>query len=126
MAIASLAPLARAYGPRSIDDEAVQHAAADLLRALGADVEADGQRETPRRVGDGCRELLTAQVLRSRGSPRPAEARPDESPPGAPRRGSRSRSTALARAARQRRLRDPQELFLRALADRVRGAESAS
>jgi GTP cyclohydrolase I len=45
--------------PRRIDREALQRAAGDLLRALGADVGADGLRDTPRRVADTYAELLT-------------------------------------------------------------------
>jgi GTP cyclohydrolase I len=50
---------------REIDHAGVQRAAADLLRALGADVEADPLRETPRRVADALAELLTAQPFRA-------------------------------------------------------------
>src|SRR3954470_21342145 len=46
---------------REIDHDAVQTAARDLLRALGADVEDDGLAETPRRVADAYSELLTPQ-----------------------------------------------------------------
>jgi GTP cyclohydrolase IA len=56
---ASLALAMPAAEPRTIDDEALQRAAAALLRALGADVEAEALRETPRRVADTYRELLT-------------------------------------------------------------------
>jgi GTP cyclohydrolase IA len=64
-ALAIVAPLAPLAGPRSIDDDALQQAAADLLRALGADLDAEELRETPRRVADGYRELLTAQPFRA-------------------------------------------------------------
>jgi GTP cyclohydrolase I len=37
----------------------VERAARDLLAALGADVGADGLRETPRRMADAYTELLT-------------------------------------------------------------------
>jgi GTP cyclohydrolase I len=46
---------------RSIDRAAAQRAAADLLTALGADLESDGLRETPRRMVDAYAELLTPQ-----------------------------------------------------------------
>jgi GTP cyclohydrolase I len=50
---------------REIDYGAVQRAARDLLLALGADVDADGLRETPRRVADAFTELLTPQPFRA-------------------------------------------------------------
>lgn len=50
---------------RQIDHAAVQRAAAELLRALGADVDAEALRETPRRVADAYTELLTPQPFRA-------------------------------------------------------------
>jgi GTP cyclohydrolase I len=50
---------------REIDHGAVQRAARDLLRALGADVDTEGLRETPRRVADAFTELLTPQPFRA-------------------------------------------------------------
>jgi GTP cyclohydrolase I len=50
---------------RRIDRGAVERAAADLLRALGADVEAGALEETPRRVADAYAELLTPQPFRA-------------------------------------------------------------
>jgi GTP cyclohydrolase IA len=50
---------------RSIDRAAVQRAARDLLRAVGADVDADALKETPRRVADAYAELLTPQPFRA-------------------------------------------------------------
>ena len=50
---------------RRIDHGAVERAAADLLRALGADVDADSLEETPRRVADAYAELLTPQPFRA-------------------------------------------------------------
>jgi GTP cyclohydrolase I len=50
---------------RTIDKAAVQRAARDLLRAVGADVEADALEETPRRVADAYAELLTPQPFRA-------------------------------------------------------------
>jgi len=50
---------------RRIDYGAVERAAADLLRALGADVDADALEETPRRVADAYAELLTPQAFRA-------------------------------------------------------------
>ena len=50
---------------RRIDRGAVERAAADLLRALGADVDADALAETPRRVADAYGELLTPQPFRA-------------------------------------------------------------
>ena len=46
---------------RRIDHAAARRAAHDLLRALGADVEAEGMRDTPRRVAAAFAELLTPQ-----------------------------------------------------------------
>jgi GTP cyclohydrolase IA len=60
--LALAAPVA---GPRAIDFEALQRAARDLLRALGADVDAESLRETPRRVADAYAELLTPQPFRA-------------------------------------------------------------
>jgi GTP cyclohydrolase IA len=50
---------------RRIDHDAVQHAARDLLRALGADVDAEALEETPRRVADAYAELLTPRPFRA-------------------------------------------------------------
>jgi GTP cyclohydrolase IA len=54
-----------AQSRRPIDHEAVERAAADLLRALGADVDAEALDETPRRVADDYAELLTPQPFRA-------------------------------------------------------------
>jgi GTP cyclohydrolase IA len=43
----------------TIDLDAAESAAADLLRALGADLEHEGLRDTPRRVAKAYAELLT-------------------------------------------------------------------
>ena len=50
---------------RRIDRGAVERAAADLLRALGTDVDAEALEETPRRVADAYAELLTPQPFRA-------------------------------------------------------------
>ena len=50
---------------RRVDRGAVERAAADLLRALGADVDAEALEETPRRVADAYAELLTPQAFRA-------------------------------------------------------------
>jgi GTP cyclohydrolase I len=50
---------------RRIDHGAVERAAADLLRALGADVDGEALEETPRRVADAYSELLTPQPFRA-------------------------------------------------------------
>ena len=50
--------------PGHIDHSAVQRAARELLRALGADVDAEGLLETPRRMADAYTELLTPQPFR--------------------------------------------------------------
>jgi GTP cyclohydrolase I len=51
--------------PHRVDHDAVERAAADLLRALGADVDAEALEETPRRVADAYTELLTPQTFRA-------------------------------------------------------------
>jgi GTP cyclohydrolase I len=51
--------------PRRIDHDAVQRAARELLRALGADVDAEALEDTPRRVADAYAELLTPQPFRA-------------------------------------------------------------
>jgi GTP cyclohydrolase I len=51
--------------PRQIDRTAAQRAAADLLSALGADLDSEGLRETPRRMVDAYVELLTPQPFRA-------------------------------------------------------------
>jgi GTP cyclohydrolase IA len=50
---------------RDIDHAAVQRAARELLRALGADVDDESLSETPRRVADAYVELLTPQPFRA-------------------------------------------------------------
>src|SRR5215218_1622772 len=50
---------------RQIDHDAVQRAARDLLRALGADVDAEALEETPRRVAEAYAELLTPKPFRA-------------------------------------------------------------
>jgi GTP cyclohydrolase I len=59
------APVAGRDAERQIDRAAVQRAAADLLRALGADVNSPGLSDTPRRVADAYVELLTPQPFRA-------------------------------------------------------------
>jgi GTP cyclohydrolase I len=63
----AFAPNARVNGNhlRRIDHDAVECAARDLLRALGADVDAEALDETPRRVADAYAELLTPQPFRA-------------------------------------------------------------
>jgi GTP cyclohydrolase I len=51
--------------PRRVDRAAVQRAARELLRAVGADVDAAALEETPRRVADAYVELLTPQPFRA-------------------------------------------------------------
>lgn len=46
---------------RPVDRTALQCAASDLLAALGADLCAEGLRETPRRMADAYAELLTPE-----------------------------------------------------------------
>jgi GTP cyclohydrolase I len=50
---------------RQIDRAGVESAARDLLLALGADADADGLEETPRRVADAYAELLTPHPFRA-------------------------------------------------------------
>ncbi len=64
-ALAVAGPPGPATGPRRVDHAAVQRAALDLLRAVGADVDADTLEETPRRVADAYAELLTPQPFRA-------------------------------------------------------------
>ncbi len=64
-ALALAEPPGRDPGARRIDHEAVQRAARDLLRALGADVDAEPLEETPRRVADAYAELLTPKPFRA-------------------------------------------------------------
>jgi GTP cyclohydrolase I len=54
-----------APGRRAIDHAAVRRAARDLLDALGADLDDDGLRDTPRRVADAYAELLTPSPFRA-------------------------------------------------------------
>jgi GTP cyclohydrolase I len=51
-------------GGRRIDADAAQHAAADLLVALGADLTDEGLRETPRRMAAAYAELLSSEPFR--------------------------------------------------------------
>ncbi len=48
-------------GTSPIDHRAVERAARGLLVALGADLDAEGLRETPRRMADAYAELLTPE-----------------------------------------------------------------
>ena len=50
---------------RRIDHEAVERAAGELLRALGADVDSGALEDTPRRVADAYAELLTPRPFRA-------------------------------------------------------------
>src|SRR4051812_16962082 len=53
-------PVTSAQHPgRPIDRDAVERASRDLLVALGADLESDGLRDTPRRMAETYVELLT-------------------------------------------------------------------
>ena len=49
----------------ALDRAALQHAARELLRAVGADVDDPALEETPRRVADAYAELLTPQPFRA-------------------------------------------------------------
>jgi GTP cyclohydrolase I len=59
------APSANDCRLREIDHAAAQRAARDLLRALGADVDSESLRDTPRRVADAYAELLAPQPFRA-------------------------------------------------------------
>jgi GTP cyclohydrolase IA len=50
---------------RQIDHEALERAARDLLRGLGADVGTEALEETPRRVAEAYAELLTPRPFRA-------------------------------------------------------------
>ena len=51
--------------PGRVDHAAVQRAARQLLRAVGADVDAKALEDTPRRVADAYAELLTPRPFRA-------------------------------------------------------------
>jgi GTP cyclohydrolase I len=65
----ALAPCAGRNEHREFDHAGVQRAARELLRAFGADVDAEALRETPRRVADAYAELLTPQPFRATSFP---------------------------------------------------------
>jgi GTP cyclohydrolase I len=50
---------------RRIDHDALRRGIQDVLRALGADIGAEGLRETPRRVAEAYAELLTPPAFRA-------------------------------------------------------------
>jgi len=50
---------------RRVDHAAVQSAARELLRAVGADADSEALEETPRRVADAYAELLTPRPFRA-------------------------------------------------------------
>jgi GTP cyclohydrolase I len=56
---ASTSPLGRVVDPSKIDLAAAERAAADLLRAIGADLDASDLVGTPRRIAASLAELLT-------------------------------------------------------------------
>jgi GTP cyclohydrolase IA len=51
--------------PRAVDLARAEHAAADLLAALGVDLSEDGRRDTPRRMAHMYSELLTVAPFRA-------------------------------------------------------------
>jgi GTP cyclohydrolase I len=60
-----LAPPQARQGPHGqIDHAGVERAARELLRALGADLDAQALQDTPRRVADAYAELLTPHPFR--------------------------------------------------------------
>lgn len=56
---AAAAPPGRIVDPARIDRAAAERATLELLRAIGADLDAPGLRETPRRVAASFAELVT-------------------------------------------------------------------
>jgi GTP cyclohydrolase I len=64
LAVAESPPSAEAR-TRRIDHAALQHAARELLKAVGADVDSPPFDDTPRRVADAYAELLTPQPFRA-------------------------------------------------------------
>jgi GTP cyclohydrolase IA len=64
-ALALAEPMRPEPEARRIDRDMVRRAARDLLRGLGADVDAEALEETPRRVADAYAELLTPQPFRA-------------------------------------------------------------
>jgi GTP cyclohydrolase I len=56
-------PAAPIVSGREIDLEAAEQAAGDLLLALGADLEQEGLRDTPRRMAHAYAELLTPKAF---------------------------------------------------------------
>jgi GTP cyclohydrolase I len=63
--LALAGPLEPSDHQRQIHHSAVQDAVRELLRALGADVDAEALRETPRRMADAYVELLTPQPFQA-------------------------------------------------------------
>src|SRR5215211_4593979 len=63
--LALAAPSASGSRPREIEYAAVERAARALLCALGADVESESLRDTPRRVSDAYVDLLTPRPFRA-------------------------------------------------------------
>ena len=61
MHLHTVAPAAAPDIPRAVDRQAAERAAADLLRALGTDLDDPGVRDTPRRMASALAELLTPQ-----------------------------------------------------------------
>ena len=57
----SVAALADGALRRPLNRAAVEHAARELLEALGADLASEGLRGTPRRMADAFGELLTTE-----------------------------------------------------------------
>jgi GTP cyclohydrolase I len=64
LALADAPPYPDTHG-RRIDHAALQRAARELLRAVGADADSEALADTPRRVADAYAELLTPQPFRT-------------------------------------------------------------
>jgi GTP cyclohydrolase IA len=62
---APAAPSVPDTGHRGVDRVAVQLAARDLMRAVGADVDSKALEDTPRRVAEAYAELLTPRPFRA-------------------------------------------------------------
>ena len=60
-ALSLVSPAAHDARPRTIDHAAAEHASRALLEALGADLDGESLRDTPRRMAAAYAELLTPQ-----------------------------------------------------------------
>jgi GTP cyclohydrolase IA len=65
VALAPPAAVDEAAGRRPVDRQGARLAAGELLRALGADLDSESLRDTPRRMADAYAELLTPRPFRA-------------------------------------------------------------